>query len=102
MAIEIRELQQGDERAVLDALNDFCRSERPGVDARTMEAWRWAYEENPAGRRAWIAVEDGRIVAHYAALPHAVWLAGGLVGKRRLADEPEQVRGPLHDAGRHA
>lgn len=76
MAIEVRELLPEDEAAALAALNAFCHTRGAAAPERSRAGWDWAYRGNPAGRRAWLALDEGRVVAHFAALPHAVWLDG--------------------------
>lgn len=70
MGIVLRELGPGDGSAVVAAARGVCGS------AAGLERWRWAFERNPAGRRAFVALDGARVVAHYAAVPHAVWIAG--------------------------
>ncbi len=41
--------------------------------SRTLEEWRWRYEQNPYGSSIEVALgEDGRLLAHYAVL-HGAW-----------------------------
>ena len=65
----IRSVRPGDESAILDL---FHRCFHPD---RTLEHWRWKYEQAPAGRhRISVAVTgDGEIVANYGAYPVALW-----------------------------
>ncbi len=89
MAIEIREFRPGDEPALLRALNECCRREHPRAGQRTPEEWRWAFGENPAGRRIWLALDGERVLAHHAAMPRKVWL-----GREALFAELVDCFGP--------
>ncbi len=66
---EIRPYQAGDEHAILATFNRVFCADSKGPQARTLAEWRWAYPENPAGMRVWIALDAGRVVAHYASRP---------------------------------
>lgn len=74
MTLELREFCPGDEPALLAALAAACR--RAGAAAPDRAQWSWTCERNPAGRRIFLALEGARVLAHCAALPQRVWLAG--------------------------
>ena len=66
----IRSYQPGDEAGILQLLNEVFAEDNPGYAPRTMEQWRWEYEQNPCGNEIVVAEEDGgRIIGHYACLP---------------------------------
>ncbi len=68
--IEIRPLQEGDEASLLGTFEAaFGRG-------RSLDAWRWAFQQNPAGTQVQVAVRAGEVVAQYAALPSRVWMDG--------------------------
>ncbi len=69
--LTIRPYQQGDEHAILRTFNlvfrEVCGA---GYVDRTLEQWRWAYLENPAGHRISLAVaDDGTVASQYAGMP---------------------------------
>jgi hypothetical protein len=70
MALSVREVRESDEPALASALEERCRGRR------TVAEWRWYAQRNPAGRRAFVALDGGRIVGHYAVVPRRVWVAG--------------------------
>jgi GNAT acetyltransferase-like protein len=72
---EIRALEEADDESARAAWNTvFARGQ--GAPERTAEQWSWSYARNPAGRRAFGAFVDGRVVALYAALPVATLVEG--------------------------
>jgi hypothetical protein len=73
---EIRRYRPGDEHALLDTFNLVFGASDPAFQPRSLEEWRWQYEENPAGMRLWLALKDGVVAASFAAQPNRV-LAGG-------------------------
>jgi hypothetical protein len=88
---EIRPLRPGDEQSLLACFHAAF----PGVE-RTLEEWRWACEQNPAGQRVFVALYEGRVVAQYAALPRRVWIAGG---EHVFAEIVDSMAHPEHRAG---
>lgn len=72
MTLEIREYRPGDETALLAAFATVCSA--GGVGPPTLEEWRWTCERNPAGRRVFLALDGGRVVGHYAAVPRRTWI----------------------------
>lgn len=80
-ALEIRPVESADAPAVLEAFAASFPGER-----RELASWRWAYELNPAGRRAWAAFDGARVLAHYAALPARALLRGAPVSVARVVD----------------
>jgi hypothetical protein len=69
--ITIRPYRPGDEHAILKTFNLVFREVcGPDYTDRTLEQWRWAYEQNPMGHRISLAVtEDGTIASQYAGMP---------------------------------
>lgn len=68
--LEIREYRDGDEVAILEAYNRIFSAVVPGFRPRSLEAWRWQFLENPAGRRMWLAFDsDGRVINQQAGVP---------------------------------
>ncbi|MCK6448027.1 MAG: GNAT family N-acetyltransferase [Planctomycetes bacterium] len=86
----LRELEAGDVDSLLGA---FARTF--GV-ARTREAWSWAFERNPAGRRAFVALHRGAVVGQFAASPQRVWLDGR---ERIFAQGVDSFVVPEHRSG---
>lgn len=68
---EIRPYRPGDEHAILKTFNLVFREVcGPDYVDRTLEQWRWAYLDNPAGHRISLAVAgDGTIASQYAGMP---------------------------------
>jgi hypothetical protein len=68
----IRTYQPGDETAILEL---FGRSFHA---PRSLEHWRWKYEQNPygAGRISMAFSSDGRLVSHYAGYPFRFYAFG--------------------------
>lgn len=63
-AIRIRGYREGDERAILAGFRDAF-----GVE-RSEEEWRWSFPPLDGGRTIELATDvDGRLIAHYAAIP---------------------------------
>lgn len=76
----IRSYSPGDEVGILELLNEVFAEDNPGYQPRTIEQWRWEYEENPSGREIVVAEEQGgRIVGHYACLPARARLGDRIV-----------------------
>ena len=73
---DIRPYRAGDEEGILDTFNVVFGQEDAAFEPRTIEEWRWAFADNPAGNRIWVAEGDGAIVAQCAALPYRVHLDG--------------------------
>ncbi len=96
-AYELRAYAPGDEHAILATFNRVFARVDPNFVPRTLEEWRWRYEQNPAGRRLWIAVApDGRVAAQYAGLPQRVRLEGAPATFTQSVDsmlDPECRRG---------
>jgi hypothetical protein len=69
--VTIRPYRPGDEHAILRTFNLVFREVcGPGFVDRTLEQWRWAYLDNPAGHRISLAVaDDGTIASQYAGMP---------------------------------
>ncbi len=66
----IRNYQPGDEDGILQLLNEVFAEDNPDYTPRTMQQWRWQYEQNPCGHEIVVAqAEGGGIVGHYACLP---------------------------------
>lgn len=63
----IRPFKPGDEHQILTLFKKVF-----GAD-RSLEHWRWKFQDNPAGCNIYVAVsEGGEIVGHYAAIPAIV------------------------------
>ena len=89
MALEVGELQAGEQAALVLALGRACAlraAESNGVGvpdaARVEAAYRWCFEGNPAGFRSIVVRDSARrdgehVVGHVGALPHVVWLGAG-------------------------
>jgi len=85
MALEFRRVEPGDLAAV-----------RAAVDpARSLEAWRWAYAENPGGSAGYAAFDGGAVVAHVGLISRRVWAAGKERGFAELTDLHEARPGHL-------
>ena len=71
--LEIRPYRPGDEKAILATFNRVFREVcGEGYVDRTMEEWRWEFQENPRGMRVLLAVTPGgEVAAQYAAVPMA-------------------------------
>jgi hypothetical protein len=69
--LTIRPYQNGDEHRILETFNLVFREVcGPDYVDRTLEQWRWAYANNPAGHRISLAVaDDGAIASQYAGMP---------------------------------
>lgn len=69
--LEIRPYRPGDEEQILKTFNLVFREVcGPGFVDRTMEQWRWQYQQNPVGQRMSLAVaQDGTVVSQYAGVP---------------------------------
>ncbi len=74
---QIREFEDGDEESLLATFNHVFKGELEGFRPRTMAEWRWAFRDNPAGRRIWVGVHEGEVVAQFAGVPIRTWLDGG-------------------------
>lgn len=73
---EIRALRPGDEHSLLATFNLVFGARDPNFRPRSLDEWRWAFERNPAGQRAFVALHGGEVVAQYAAIPAQVWIGG--------------------------
>lgn len=73
-AYEIREFRDGDETSLLETFNEVFAHEA-GYRPRTLAEWEWAFRRNPAGRRIWVGVHEGRVVAQFAGVPIRTWVA---------------------------
>jgi hypothetical protein len=89
-SFEIRPYRPGDADAVASGFHAAFGAGDPVHHPRTAAEWRWAYAENPAGMRAWVAVDGTIIAAHFAALP----------GRTRI-DGDERVFAQLVDTWVH-
>ena len=69
--LTIRPYRPGDEDAILRTFNLVFREVcGPDYVDRTLEQWRWAYPDNPAGHRISLAfAEDGTVASQYAGMP---------------------------------
>lgn len=74
--LEIRPLTEADAPHVLRSHAEVFAAGEAGEPPRSMALWTWTYAHNPAGRRAFVALEGERVVAHFAALPVRTWADG--------------------------
>lgn len=96
--VEIRAWEPGDEAELLPAFNEVFARDDPRFEPRSPEAWRWAFRDNPAGTRVFLALVGGRVVAQYAALPARALLRGRPATFCQIVDSfvrPEQRGGRL-------
>lgn len=93
---ELREYRAGDLPSLLDCFNQVFRAGDPAHKDRTPLEWKYLFEDNPAGRRVWLALCEGRVVAQYAALPARVWMAGA---ERTFAQIVDSMVHPEHRSG---
>jgi len=76
-AASVRPLRVEDQDALLAAFNGCFAASDPGFVARTAAEWRWRFVQNPAGRRATLALDDeGAVLAQYAGLPQRALVEG--------------------------
>lgn len=99
----VRSFQAGDEPAILDL---FARSFH---QPRTMEQWRWKFQENPwGGERISLTFEQERLVAHYAGYPvpfveNGIQFDGNQIGDTMTDPAIRHIgRGPSSILGRTA
>ncbi|HEV8661277.1 MAG TPA: GNAT family N-acetyltransferase [Thermoanaerobaculia bacterium] len=78
----IRRYQRGDETAILDLFN------RSFHQARSLEHWRWKYEDDPyGGERISVAFQSGgALVGHYAGYPVAFQRDGSPLVAHQIGD----------------
>ncbi|MDF1799005.1 MAG: GNAT family N-acetyltransferase [Planctomycetota bacterium] len=92
----IRPYQSGDEASLLETFNLVFSEGNPDYVPRTLDEWRWAFLENPAGTRIMVAVKDGQVVAQNACLPVRVWIGGE---ERLFGQGVDSFCHPGHRAG---
>lgn len=100
----IRRYQPGDERQILDL---FARSFH---EPRSIDHWRWKYEDDPYGsERISVAFDgSGALVAHYAGYPVRYFVGGEDVLAHQIGDTMTEAsirhigRGPSSLLGRTA
>lgn len=96
---EIRPYESGDEAGILELFNVVFAEHNPAFQPRTMQHWRWAYADNPAGIRAWVAVKNGQVACHYGSIPSAVHVDGEPGVFQQIVDSmvhPDHRRGLKH------
>ncbi|MGE0144005.1 MAG: GNAT family N-acetyltransferase [Planctomycetota bacterium] len=73
--LTVRCYERGDEVGILQLFHRVFGDD--GVK-RSLESWRWQYQECPAGRQVVVGVDEdsGRIVSQYAAIPVRFTVAG--------------------------
>ena len=77
MDYEIRHYRPGDERQILETFNRVFAGTTPDYVPRTMEQWKWEFQENPAGNQIVLAVDGaGKVICQYCCLPYFVNLRG--------------------------
>jgi len=92
----IRPFRQSDRDSLLACFNLVFGENNPEFRPRTAEEWSWAFEQNPAGQRIWVADCDGEVVAQYAGYPYRVRCDGELVTFSQILDSfahPDHRRG---------
>ena len=72
----MRPYREGDAAGILQTFNTVFGENDPAFEPRSMDQWKWAFEQNPAGKRIWVAECEGQIAAQCAALPYRVWIDG--------------------------
>jgi len=72
---EFRPYRLDDEHAILATFNRVFAADA-GRRPRSLEEWRWAYSDNPAGLRVWLALDGATVAAHYASLPNRTRVEG--------------------------
>jgi hypothetical protein len=92
----VRLYQPGDELSINDGFNEVFGQ------GRGVEDWHWKYPAEPVGRFVTVAAEpSGRVVAHFAAVPAVMTMAGQEVLGGQGADaycRPEAQRSRLYSA----
>ena len=79
--LTVRRYQPGDETAILDL---FTRAFHA---PRSLEHWRWEYQQNPFGREhISVALDGGRMVGHYAGYPVLFRTGGADVLAHQIGD----------------
>lgn len=93
---EIRPFRPEDRDSLLACFNLVFGANNPEFVPRTVEEWSWAFEQNPAGQRIWVAVHEGEVVAQYAGYPYRVRCDGEDVTFSQILDSfahPDHRRG---------
>jgi hypothetical protein len=93
---EIREFRDGDEHSLIETFNTVFARGEGSVPPMSAEKWDWLYRRNPAGRRLWVALHEGCVVAQYAALPIRVWIDAS---ERIFAQIVDSMVHPDHRGG---
>jgi len=93
---EIREYRPGDEHSLLTTFNLVFSADNPHFTPRTLSQWSWAFRQNPAGFRIFLALTNDQIVAQYAALPVRTNLLGRETTFAQIVDS---LAHPDHRAG---
>jgi hypothetical protein len=71
--VTVRAYAAGDELSINEGFNEVFRLQR------SLDEWRWKYQDSPEGRWMMVAVdENNRVIAHYGAVPVRMQI-GGLV-----------------------
>jgi hypothetical protein len=82
----LRPYQAGDEGAILEAFRrSFALDPRTTPPCTEVE-WQWAYRENPNGMRVWLALDQERVIAHYASRPVRTRIDGREVTFAQIVD----------------
>lgn len=65
----VREYRAGDETPILDLFNRVFGESSATFEPRTMELWRWQYQQNPLGHHTVVAEDTrGQIVGNYSSV----------------------------------
>jgi len=94
----IREATPADRDGILASFNRVFSEGNPRFEPRSAREWDWAYIDNPAGRQAWIAVDNvsNTVAAHFAGWPVRVHSQGETVLFSHIVDSfthPDHRRG---------
>lgn len=93
---EIRAFRDADLPSLLACFNAVFREGDPNHRDRTEAEWSWLFRDNPAGRRIFVALHEGNVVAQYAAAPYRVLVRGK---ERVFAHIVDSMAHPDHRAG---
>lgn len=79
-----RPYRPGDETEIVALFNEIFSENNPIFEPRTLEHWRWQFEQNPAGQRILLGVDtEGRIVGQFCSRP--AW--ANVRGEKMLCSE---------------
>jgi len=65
----VRAYREGDEQGILALFNEVFAEYGPPFEPRTMDHWRWQFQDNPSGHHTYVAEDPrGRIIGNYASI----------------------------------